>query len=79
MRIIFFIIGCLSVFAFPWWVTSLIIAATAIRYRAWEVLLLGGFLDALYLSPSMYHGLPLFTLSTLAVLWAFEPLRQRFL
>ena len=64
------------------WVTLLVMIILALRYRAWEVLILGLLVDLLWFTPGSVEGftlLPLFTFAGLALVWGFEPLRREFL
>ena len=80
LRIALAAIGFWGAIFFPPWVPALCILLLAVRFRAWEAILLGLFVDLLWLSPqSGFHGLPLFTLGAIIVVWAFEPLRSEFL
>ena len=61
------------------WVTLLVMIILALRYRAWEVLVLGLLVDLLWF-PGLSQGVfPLFTIAGLALVWGFEPLRREFL
>jgi hypothetical protein len=61
-------------------VTAVCILLLALRYRAWEAVLLGLFVDFMWL-PSEYalYTLPYFTLGSIIVVWGLEPLRRQFL
>src|SRR3989344_1238649 len=74
--------GLFCAFIAPPWVTLLVMIILALRYRAWEVLVLGLLVDLLWFTPSSVEGftlLPLFTFAGLALVWGFEPLRREFL
>ncbi len=75
-RIAFFLLaGIAVIFAPLFFYIPLILSL--IRFRAYEMLFLAMYADLLW-----YPGLPqlpLFTLSSLALLALFEPLRRRFL
>lgn len=80
MRIAIGIAGYLSMFFGVPWITALCILLLAIRYRAWEALLLGFFMDLLWLPADIgLYTFPYFTLISLFLVWAFEPLRLQFL
>ena len=80
IRITIAAIGFIGAIFWPWWIPAICIVLLAIRWRAWEAIVLGLFMDLLWLSPgSGIHGLPLFTIGAIAVVWAFEPLRTEFL
>jgi hypothetical protein len=51
----------------------------AIRYRAWETLLIGFLMDFVWLpSGSALHSFPYFMIGSIVLVWIFEPLRVRF-
>ncbi len=64
---------------FVWWVGALVALALCLRYRAWEVVLFGAFLDVLWFPSGALHGIPVATGAALVVVWAFEPLRRQFM
>lgn len=69
-----------SVIFAPWWVPAILALALCLRFRAWEVVLAGMFMD-LYWMPT-YIGLgslPLATIFTLIILFGLEPLRRQLL
>jgi hypothetical protein len=66
------------------WVPAICIVLLCVRFRAWEAILLGLFMDLLWLGPhesfqASFYGLPLFTIGAIIIVWAFEPLRREFL
>ena len=77
IRIVVAAIGFLSAIFLPWWIPAICIVILALRWRAWEAILLGVFMDLLWLSPA--SGLPLFTILAIVIVWIFEPLRKEFL
>jgi hypothetical protein len=79
LRIALAVIGFLGAIFWPWWVPALCILFLSLRWRAWEAILLGVFVDLLWLSPNGFHALPLFTIFAIVVVWVFEPLRSEFL
>lgn len=79
MRIFLGIIGFVSVFIAPPWLSALCVLVLCIRWRAWEVLLIGAFSDILWFPASMLYGIPLGTLYALLLLIALEPLRNELL
>ncbi len=62
-----------------WWVGVIFAVALSLRYRAWEVVLFGVFLDVLWLPHEALYGIPVATCSALVVVWALEPLRRQFM
>lgn len=80
MRILLGVLGYASLFWGLPWFTGLCIVLLALRYRAWEAILLGLFMDLMWLpSPYTLYTLPYFTLGSLVVVWGLEPLRRQFL
>jgi hypothetical protein len=79
-RIAIAFIGYIGAIWLPWYVPAICIFLLALRFRAWEAIVLGVFMDLLWLPPdSIFHGIPLFTIGAIVVVWAFEPLRSEFL
>ena len=78
VRLFLFFTGILSTVFAPPWVPLALIAIAALRYAAWEVLLIGLFADLVWL-PATPASLPLFTIASLVLVWGFEPLRREFL
>lgn len=76
LRVCIAVVGFASAIFLPWWVAVICIVLLAIRWRAWEAILLGLFMDLLWLPAS---GFPLFTIGAIVVVWALEPLRLEFL
>ncbi|HTR19057.1 MAG TPA: hypothetical protein VMH91_03745 [Candidatus Paceibacterota bacterium] len=80
LRIAIGVVGFLGAIWLPWFIPAACIFLLALRFRAWEAIVIGVFMDLLWLSPdSLFHGLPVFTIGAIVVVWAFEPLRSEFL
>ncbi len=80
LRIAIALLGLISVYVFPTWVPIVCIIVLALRYRAWEAILIGALIDLTWLpAVSLSHALPLYTILSIIVVWGFEPLRQQFL
>jgi len=80
LRIIIAVTGFLGAIFWPWWIPAICIVLLALRFRAWEAIVLGLFMDLLWLSSgSFFHGFPVFTIGAILVVWALEPLRVEFL
>ncbi len=62
-----------------WWLGVLCAVALSLRYRAWEVILFGAFLDVLWLPHEQLYGIPIATCSALIIVWTLEPLRRQFM
>lgn len=69
-----------SVVFAPWWVSALCALVLCLRFRAWEVVLAGMFMD-LYWMPSYIdlHALPLATIVATVLVIGLEPLRRQLL
>ena len=78
VRVSLFFLGVFAVIFAPPWVPLTLIAIAALRYAAWEALLIGLFADLVWL-PAAPASLPLFTIASLVLVWGFEPLRREFL
>ncbi|KKW19494.1 MAG: hypothetical protein UY63_C0012G0003 [Parcubacteria group bacterium GW2011_GWA2_51_10] len=78
MRLLLTCAGIASSLFAPAWVTLLFMGALALRYPAWEVLLIGILMDYLWM-PDVLYSLPLFTITAFILVWGFEPLRKEFL
>lgn len=80
MRLGIAVIGFLSLLVAPPWVPVICIILLSLRYRAPEAIVLGLFLDFLWLPvASPLISFPLFTLAAVVIVWGFEPLRVEFL
>lgn len=82
MRLVLVLIGFVSALVAPPWVPAICIVLLALRYRAWEAIILGLLIDLTWLpavSDTPLSTLPLFTISSIFAVWAFEPLRSQFL
>ena len=80
IRIIIAAIGFLGAVFAPPWVALSCIVLLSLRYRAWEVIVLGLTVDFMWLpgGPST-HLFPIFTIVALIIVWGLEPLRLQFL
>jgi hypothetical protein len=81
IRLLLSALCALSVFLLPWWVPFMCAIALCLRYRAWEVVPIGIVFDLMWQSELSLSltGLPLGTLTALALLALFEPLRRELL
>lgn len=80
IRVCIAIVGFIGAIFLPWWIPVICIFALSLRWPAWEAIILGVFMDMLWLSPGGgWHGLPLFTIYAIVVVWVFEPIRSEFL
>ena len=79
-RIAIAFFGFISIFTLPPWIPFLCIILLALRYSAWEAIILGALVDLVWLpSGTSIHLLPLFTIGALIIVWGLEPIRARFL
>jgi hypothetical protein len=78
-RIAIALFGFIAAFTLPPWVPIACIILLALRYRAWEAILIGALIDLVWLPAGTAHALPLFTILALIIVWGFEPLRAQFL
>ena len=61
-------------------VPAVCIGLLALRFRAWEAIALGAFVDFMWQpAGSLIVHMPLFTLASIAIVWVLEPLRSEFL
>ena len=75
-----FFLGLFGALSISPWVTIVCIALLALRFRAWEAIVLGVVVDLMWLpAGSLLVHLPLYTLGSIAVVWVLEPLRSEFL
>ena len=77
VRIFLFFFGIFAALYGPPWLSLIPITLVALRFRAWEALLLGLLVDFLWLSAGF--SWPVFLLASIAIVWAFEPLRRELL
>lgn len=83
IRLVLAIACVVSVVFLPWWVPALLAFALCLRFRAWEVILAGMFMD-LYWMPaypflSDWGSLPYATIISIVILFGLEPLRRQLL
>jgi hypothetical protein len=62
----------------PWWVPALCMTLSSLRFPAWEVPLIGLFMDFLW-QPADHFALPLFTIFGIIIVWVTRPLRKQLL
>lgn len=79
MRLALAALGFVSIVVFPLWVTCACAGILALRWRAWEAIVMGACLDLVWQPYGpLLHTLPWFTIAALVVVWGFEPLRTQF-
>lgn len=64
---------------FPWYITLVFAVAVSVRYPAWELVGIAVILDLFWMPASLPYAFPYMTLSALALLMVFEPLRKQLL
>lgn len=80
VRVVLVIIALFGALVAPFWVPLVCIVLLSLRFRAWEVPLLGLGIDFLWLpSVGLIHPFPVFTVCSIILVWALEPLRREFL
>lgn len=80
LRIFISALGFVSAFLAPPWVTFICIVLLALRWRAAEAIVIGLIVDLMWLpAGSFFETVPLFTLSSILLVWVLEPLRLEFL
>ena len=77
IRVFLFLLGLWGALFGPWWLALVSIILLSLRFRAWEVLVLGLLVDLLWL-PAGWHW-PYFLITSIVVVWVFEPLRKELL
>ena len=80
VRILIVLLALWGIIEGPWWLVALAIFILALRFRAWEAILIG-FVADLYWLPTgnPLHTVPFMTLGALVLVWGLEPLRRKFL
>lgn len=75
LRITIAVMGFLAAIVLNAWVPAIAIVALAFLWRSWEALLLGLFVDLLWLPQGQ---IPFFTVGAILVVWVMEPIRKEF-
>ncbi len=75
-RIVIALFGFTSAIFLPWWVPAIVILTLACIWRSWEAILLGLFVDLLWLPT---HEFPFFAIGAIVAVWILEPIRKEFL
>lgn len=80
LRVVIAVIGFLGAIFWVWYIPAICIVLLSLRFRAWEAIVLGVFMDLLWLAPGTgFHSIPLFTIFAIVVVWALEPIRAELL
>lgn len=84
MRIALALISSIAVITGPWWLVLICMTLLCLRSRAIEVLFIGLAMDFVWTGSSAatatpWHGIPLFTIAAILLLWSLEPLRRQLL
>ena len=77
VRVFLFFFGVYAAVYGPWWLPAVPIVLLSLRFRAWEVPVLGLLVDFLW-QPAVVH-VPLYFIFSIGIVWAFEPLRRELL
>ncbi|MEN9561364.1 MAG: hypothetical protein RIQ56_637 [Candidatus Parcubacteria bacterium] len=75
-----FFVACLGVYGALFisaWVSAVCILLLALRFRSWEAVLLGAFIDSMWMPVGGFF--PFATVGAICVVWMLEPLRSEFL
>ncbi len=78
IRAVLCLVGLLGAFFAPWWVPLICMIGLALRYPAWEVLIIGLVMDLLWLPGEGFHT-PVFLIGAIVLVWICAPLRNQFL
>lgn len=79
MRIILAVSLGISILFFPPWASLTLAVVMCVRYRAWEVIVLGLFADMISLPEVSWTVIPWATILALVLVWGLEPLRRELL
>lgn len=81
LRVLLAMEGFAAVLFAPWWAVLGCVFLLCLRFQAWEVMLIGIFMD-LYWSPmslGVPETIPLATIACIVLLFGLEPLRRQLL
>lgn len=80
IRVVLGLIGLVGLYTGPWFLTPIAIILLALRYRAWEGLILGLCMDLLWHpAGAFFQPFPLYTFGAIIIVWVLEPLRRQLL
>ncbi len=80
LRVLLVGVAFLSAVALPPWVPFLCALLLALRFPAWEVIVLGVFIDLAWLPMHVSAGsFPLASVIALTLVWGLEPVRRELL
>ncbi|RJR13659.1 hypothetical protein C4585_01630 [Candidatus Parcubacteria bacterium] len=80
LRILGAVVGLVGVFIGSPWIVAIIMILLAVRFRAWEILVVGVMMDFIWLPADLSVGhLPFFTIGALLLLWGLESFRKEIL
>ena len=78
MRVLFFVGVVIVAGALPWWALLFVAGAYAFRYRAWELVFLGVFLDAFFGHTAPFLPVPLwYTLAAALLVGGLQIVKPR--
>ncbi len=80
LRVLLVVVAFLSALAVPPWVPFLCALLLTLRFPAWEVIVLGVFIDLAWLPMNVsLASFPLGTTIALVLVWGLEPVRRELL
>lgn len=79
MRVLVVLVGIVGLLLGSVWIAVASMVVLAIRYRAWEIVAIGLFFDFAWQPTGATFAVPVFTLLSIGLVWAFEPIRAQFL
>lgn len=79
MRPLLFLLGVIAAIYLPPWAVLIIAVLLCLRYRAWEVIFLGLYIDFITLPEASWGVVPYATVLAFILVWGLEPLRRELL
>lgn len=78
LRVLLAATGFIGAVTGPTWLPVLAVVLLALRFRAWEGILIGLTVDLLWQPSGWIIGsFPLYTFGAIVLIWALEPLRKK--
>lgn len=75
IRLLIAVVGFVGALFGIVWIPISCIVLLALRFRSWEALVLGLMIDLTWMPLGEGFTLPIFTLGSIFIVWALEPLR----
>ena len=80
IRITIAAVAFVGIFIAPPWLPLACVVLLALRYRAWEGLMIGLLMDLMWLPFGLPHVyVPFYTIAAVIIVWGLEPLRLELL